>query len=305
MLETSQTHTMRFPNRRSLAKAITIVENQLNGYADLLEQLNLSSSIPVIGFTGPPGAGKSTLISACIDVYTRAGKQVAVLAVDPSSPFNKGAILGDRLRMSEHFLNPSVFIRSMASRGNLGGLSPHIFEVIDVLKSASFDAIFIETVGVGQSEVEIAAIADTTVLVLVPEAGDEIQAMKSGVLEIADVYVVNKSDREAADVFYKHLKALAEMRLHQQETIEVIKTQANQKEGVQALFDAIQRHRSSEAGKEKRIRVLSEQAMSLIRYHRTKDISFTQIEESIKQNHAQHGFNMYRFVRDFLSNYKT
>jgi LAO/AO transport system kinase len=192
-------------NKRALARAISLIENDSEGYEQLLESLNFNKNIPIIGITGPPGAGKSTLINAFTKYLIDQNKKVAVIAVDPSSPFNKGSLMGDRIRMIEHFLNPNIFIRSMASRGSLGGLAPKIFEVADLLKAAQFDYIIIETVGVGQSEIEIASLADTTVLVLVPEGGDEIQIIKSGIMEIADVFVLNKSDRSGADTFFKNL----------------------------------------------------------------------------------------------------
>src|SRR6266571_1288884 len=160
----------------------------------------LSRSISLIE-TGAPGTGKSTLTDALIGALVNDEKKIGVLCVDPSSPFNLGALLGDRIRMSEWYNHPNVFIRSLATRGNLGGLHPKIIEITDLLKAAAFDYIIIETVGVGQSEIEIAGLADVTVVVLVPEAGDEVQTMKAGLMEIADVFVVNKADRPDADLF--------------------------------------------------------------------------------------------------------
>ena len=184
---------------KALARAITRVENELTGYRELLHLLTPETGVPVTGFTGPPGAGKSTLINALVRHLRKAGKTVAVIAVDPTSPFNYGSLLGDRLRMQEHFNDEAVFIRSIATRGSLGGLSEKVIELVDLMRCAGFDHIIVETVGVGQSEVEIAGLADTTVVVLVPEAGDEIQTLKSGIMEIADVFVVNKADREGAE----------------------------------------------------------------------------------------------------------
>jgi LAO/AO transport system kinase len=194
-------------NFRKLARALTVVENDLEGSAELLKGLNPSNT-PVIGITGPPGAGKSTLVNAMINNLSAQGKSIAVLAIDPTSPFNLGSLLGDRVRMAEQFNKPNVYIRSLATRGSLGGLSGKTIEMCDVLKSVGFDYILVETVGVGQSEVEIAGLADISVVVLVPEAGDEIQSMKSGLMEIADIFVVNKSDREGADTFANNLKKL-------------------------------------------------------------------------------------------------
>jgi LAO/AO transport system kinase len=173
---------------QAIARAISLVENEVEGYEAFLQSLP-HHSVPVIGITGPPGAGKSTLTDALIGECVKRGKKVAVLCVDPSSPFNMGALLGDRIRMSEWYTNPNVFIRSLATRGSLGGLHPKIIEITEVLKAAAFDYIIVETVGVGQSEVEIAGLADTTVVVLVPESGDDIQVMKAGLMEIAHLFV--------------------------------------------------------------------------------------------------------------------
>ncbi|MDO8991892.1 MAG: methylmalonyl Co-A mutase-associated GTPase MeaB, partial [Daejeonella sp.] len=196
---------------RKLARELTIVENDLPGADDLLRDLK-SNNTPVIGITGPPGAGKSTLVNAMINQLSAKGKRIAVLAIDPTSPFNQGSLLGDRVRMAEQFNKSNVYIRSLATRGSLGGLSGKTIEMCDVLKAAGFDYILVETVGVGQSEVEIAGLADISVVVLVPESGDEIQNMKSGLMEIADIFVVNKSDREGADTFANNLRKLVHQR---------------------------------------------------------------------------------------------
>ena len=196
-------------SRKALARCISVVENNQAGSIELLQSLKLNRHTPIVGITGPPGAGKSSLIAALTKTWIARQKKVGIIAIDPSSPFNKGALMGDRVRMSEHFMHPDIYIRSMASRGSLGGLSPKIFETADVMKAAGFDYIIIETVGVGQSEVDIASLADTTLLVLVPEAGDEIQTIKSGVMEIADIYVLNKSELAGADAFYKKMYMLA------------------------------------------------------------------------------------------------
>jgi LAO/AO transport system kinase len=285
-------------NIRAISRAISGIENENAEYLELLKNLSFNNT-PVIGFTGPPGAGKSTLISACLSYLNTLNKRVAVIAVDPSSPFSKGALLGDRLRMNEHYLLPNVFIRSMATRGNLGGLSPQVFEVCDLLKAANFDYIFIETVGVGQSEVEIVALADTTVLVLVPEAGDEIQTIKSGIMEIADIFVLNKSDRSGADIFYKNLVQLAHETANEDWEIPVVQTIANDKKGIEKLFDAIVSHQTSKHHQEKKIELLLRKALQLITQSRTKDLEPESIKKSIKNEYSQN-FNLYKFVKRYI-----
>lgn len=285
-------------DRRVLAQCISMVENETKGYDEFLQQLSFNKNIPITGITGPPGAGKSTLINALAKKFTEQNKKVAIVAVDPSSPFNHGSIMGDRLRMSEHFLHPNVFIRSMATRGSLGGLAPKIFEVCDVFRAANFDHIIIETVGVGQSEVEIAALADTTILVLVPEAGDEIQTMKSGVMEIADVYVVNKSDREGADTFYNNLFIVAHTNIRNGWEAPVVKTVASKNEGIDELMNAIEKHIHASTNSDKKIHLLAEKAMMMIRNIRTKDISIHQIENDLKELIKQKYFNIYRYVKN-------
>lgn len=186
---------------RGIARCITRIEEDAPGITDCLRSLPTAGGARIIGVTGPPGAGKSTLVDALIGRMTAMGRRVAVLCVDPSSPFSHGAILGDRVRMSRWYRHPGVFIRSLATRGSLGGLHPHILEIAQFLGACPFDDILVETVGVGQSEVEITALADVTVVVLVPESGDEIQTLKAGLMEIADIFVVNKCDRPDADHF--------------------------------------------------------------------------------------------------------
>jgi LAO/AO transport system kinase len=287
-------------DKRALARCITLVENEWPGYEELLKQLNFTRSTPVIGITGPPGAGKSTLIGALAGYITSLGKKLAIIAVDPSSPFNRGALMGDRLRMSDHYLNPNIFIRSMASRGSLGGLAPKIFEVADIIKASGFDYIIIETVGVGQSEVEIAALADTTVLALVPEAGDDIQTIKSGVMEIADVYVLNKADRDGANTFVKNLSMLAHTNSRDGWEAPVIKTVATKNEGLVELLDAIEKHHQHGFNSHKKAHLMTEKAMMLIRNLRTKDISFETIEQDLQQLMTDKNFNLYQYVSKFV-----
>lgn len=292
-------------DRRAIARAITLVENQSEGYELLLSELPVNRSVPVTGITGPPGAGKSTLISALIKELTSRKNsvgnfnQVAVVAVDPTSPFTHGSLLGDRLRMHDHFNNPNVFIRSLATRGALGGLSAKTLEVIDVLRAASFDHILIETVGVGQSEVEIVSMANTTVVVLVPEAGDEIQALKSGIMEIADIFVVNKSDREGADRFVAGIhKTLHERPYNEQWSIPVIKTIASRNEGVHELTDAVIRHAEVHPP-QLNIHLRAEHVYRLIQHDKMKGISVDTIAAQLKEKMLNADFNLYAFVKEF------
>lgn len=199
--------------RPALARAISLVEDQRPGFRELLHALHPRvGRAHRVGITGPPGAGKSTLVAALVSAYRERDQSVAVIAVDPTSPFTGGALLGDRIRMNEIALDPGVFIRSMATRGSAGGLALTTEEVADVLDAAGFDQILIETVGVGQTELGIAAAADTTMVVLVPESGDGIQAMKAGLMEVADLFVVNKSDRPGADRMAREISQMLHLR---------------------------------------------------------------------------------------------
>ncbi len=222
----------------SIARAISSIENEDAEVEDFLSNLT-PSAIPVIGITGPPGAGKSTLISSLIGNYVLQNKKVAVISVDPSSVKHKGALLGDRIRMKDWYLHPSVYIRSLASRLHLGGLVKSTHKIVKFLKSTGFDIVILETVGVGQSEVEVASVANPTLLVLVPEAGDDIQMMKSGLFEVANIFVVNKSDRADAKKFLSHLKISLNDRIQSGEKIGIIETIANTGVGIEALDNCI------------------------------------------------------------------
>jgi LAO/AO transport system kinase len=225
-------------NFNSIARVISSIENEIVGVDDFLATLN-PNFFPVIGITGPPGAGKSTLISVLIGNYILQNKKIAIISVDPSSVKHKGALLGDRIRMKDWYLHPSVYIRSLASRLHLGGLVKSIHKITKFLKSTGFDIVILETVGVGQSEVEVASVANVTLLVLVPEAGDDIQMMKSGLFEVANIFVVNKSDRADAKKFLSHLTTSLNDRMQSGEKIGIIETIANTGQGIEALDDCI------------------------------------------------------------------
>lgn len=232
-------------NRRLLAKMLTLIENEVPDTKTLLDGIvGKVGHAYRIGLTGPPGAGKSTLVNAMAKSLASQNKKIGIIAVDPSSPFTGGAILGDRYRMSEIGVHPDIFIRSMATRGSTGGLVRTSSHVADVMDAAGMDYIIFETVGVGQSEIDIVEHADTTVVVLVPESGDGVQAMKAGLMEIADVFVINKSDRAQADLIKRELEAAIELRPHDDDTWlpKVIKTIATTQEGIDGVVDQIELH---------------------------------------------------------------
>jgi LAO/AO transport system kinase len=280
---------------KALARCITIVENELEGYEEILISLKPKAT-PVIGITGPPGAGKSSLINALLNVLSKQNKKTGIIAIDPTSPFNFGSLLGDRIRMSGHFTNDNIFIRSLATRGSLGGLSAKAIEITDVMRAFGFDQIIVETVGVGQSEVEIAGLADTTVLVLVPEGGDEVQAIKSGIMEIADIFVVNKGDRDGAETFIKNIRQLLHLRKASDWEIPVIKTVASKEEGVKELLEKIQLH-SKINDPDRKNHLLAEKAYRLISNYRMKDVKKSDLLKEIESASEKKDFNLYEFVR--------
>lgn len=287
-------------NHQSIARAISLVENEVEGYDHFLQNLPIGKT-PITGITGPPGAGKSTLTDALIGHWTAQGKKVAILCIDPSSPFNMGALLGDRIRMSDWYNHPGVYIRSLATRGSLGGLHPYIIEITAILQTAGFDEIIVETVGVGQSEIEIAGLADTTVVVVVPEAGDEVQTMKAGLMEIADVFVVNKSDRPDADSFVKNLRLMMAPAFNTDKKIEVIKTVASQKEGIAELANAIETHQQHMSFNNRKIWLLTERVYQLIARNRMKPYDKKAIYQALQAKASKEQFNLFTFVNEYAN----
>jgi len=233
-------------DKRALARAITLIESDDPAGWELVREVYPNTGkARIVGFTGPPGVGKSTLIGALTGELRKADRQVAVLSIDPSSPFTRGALLGDRIRLSEHFLDPGVFIRSMASRGALGGLSEAALQVALAMDAAGKDDVLIETVGVGQAEIDIVDHADTIVLALMPGSGDSIQALKAGVMEIPDVIVVNKADHPMTDTMVREVRGVLALS-HDPEgwKVPILRTEAARGEGVAELAEKIDEHRA-------------------------------------------------------------
>jgi LAO/AO transport system kinase len=281
---------------RSVARALTIVENNLNGAAHLLKSLTFNTYTPVTGITGPPGAGKSTLVNAIINNLVQQGKKVAVLAIDPTSPFNFGSLLGDRIRMASHFNHPDVFIRSLATRGSLGGLSAKTIEMTDVLKASGFDHIIVETVGVGQSEVEIAGLADLTFVMLVPEAGDEIQNIKSGLMEIADAFIINKADRDGADLFINNLKKILQQ--SKESKVSIFKTIASKNEGIDAITNFILGN--PQIKNSRRELLLTQKVYNIIQQNKMEGIDKKKLQQDIAKATKAGTFNIYKFAEGYL-----
>jgi len=231
-------------DKRALARAISLVENDdPEGWALVRAVYPKTGRASMVGFTGPPGVGKSTLIGRLVEHARAREREVAVLSIDPSSPFTKGALLGDRIRLTDHFLDPGVYIRSMATRGSLGGLSEATLQAALLMDASGKDDVFLETVGVGQAEVDIIDHADTVVLVLMPGSGDSIQALKAGVMEIPDVIAVNKADHPLTDTMVREIRGVLSLGSQEGWRVPIIKTEASRGEGIEELAEKMGEHR--------------------------------------------------------------
>jgi LAO/AO transport system kinase len=271
-------------DKRALARAITLVENDDPAGWDLVREVYpRTGQATVIGFTGPPGVGKSTLLAALTKLERERERTVAVLSIDPSSPFTKGALLGDRIRLTEHFLDPGVFIRSMANRGALGGLSEAALQAALLMDASGRDLVFLETVGVGQAEVDIIDHADTVVLVLQPGSGDSIQALKAGVMEIPDVIVINKAQHPLADTMVREVKAVLALGPPVDWEVPIVRTEAARGEGVAELAEKLAEHREHIKAQgtlsERRRRNLMNEVLAIATYRMRR-----QLEESVRED---------------------
>lgn len=281
-----------------LSKIISMVENEQQGSQAVLKELYpYLGKAYRIGFTGPPGSGKSTLVNLVAKSFVDRGMKVGIIAVDPTSSFTGGAILGDRYRMNDIVLHPNIFIRSMASRGSFGGLVRTAYQVADVMDAYGMDIIIFETVGVGQSEIEIVEYADSTVVVLVPESGDGVQAMKAGLMEIADIFVINKSDREQADSIKHEVESMLELKAHDKDSwlTPVIKTIATQKTGIEEILDQIEKHK---------VHLTASGEMQRRRKERVRHELLRLIEEKIRKQWVEKDFigRIQSHIDDIFSN---
>ncbi len=271
-------------DKRALARAITLVENDDPAGWELVKEVYPhTGQAAVIGFTGPPGVGKSTLLGALTKLERERDQTVAVLSVDPSSPFTKGALLGDRIRLVDHFLDPGVFIRSMANRGALGGLSEAALQAALLMDASGRDLVFVETVGVGQAEVDIIDHADTVVLVLMPGSGDSIQALKAGVMEIPDVIVVNKADHPLTDTMVREIKGVLALGPRPDWPVPIIRTEAMRGEGIAELAEKLTEHRTyiKEQGtlSERRRRNLMSEVLAIATFRMRREL-----EDSLRED---------------------
>lgn len=302
-------------DKRSVARLISLVESDNTLNSEYLKEIhpNIGKAYR-IGITGPPGAGKSTITNQLTKNYLKKDKRVGIVAIDPTSPFTGGALLGDRVRMTDIGMNEGVFIRSMATRGSLGGLSKKAIDASDVLDAAGYDIIILETVGVGQSELDIAKAADTTIVVLVPESGDSVQAMKAGLMEIADIFILNKSDRPGSQQAYTALQTILMIKDHDENTWmpKIIKTIASENQGIVEIDDEIERHRVFMKEKNLFISKRERQAKARIKEiveHKLKDELWSETGENLLNSTLGKvilgNFSPYHIAEEIIEDFKS
>jgi LAO/AO transport system kinase len=300
---------LRSGDSRALARAISAVENHTPGWSELLKALfPHTGRARILGLTGAPGAGKSTLVDRLAGRYRKDNRTVGIIAVDPSSPYTGGAILGDRIRMQEHFSDPGIYIRSMATRGSLGGLARTTADVASVLDASGRDVILIETVGVGQDEVDIVRLADITVVILVPGMGDDVQTIKAGIMEIADIFVVNKSDYEGAERVEREIRALQSLALRSDRwTPPIVKTVASEGKGIEELAAALEDYeaylRQENLARKRNIQNWQERLLAMLRdsllEQARQQMTDGKLAEYAREV-AEHKRNPYTLIEDML-----
>ena len=301
---------IRSGDLRALARAISLVENRKEGWRDLLKGLfPLTGKARIIGLTGSPGAGKSTLVDQLALNFRSEKKSVGIIAVDPTSPYTGGAILGDRIRMQQHFSDLGIFIRSMATRGSLGGLARATADVTTVLDAAGRDVVLIETVGVGQDEIDVVRVADITVVILVPGMGDDVQTSKAGIMEIADIFVINKSDREGAERVEREIRALQSLAIRSDKwTPPIVKTVASEGSGIDELANAIRNYENLLRGhdllRKKNVQNWEERLIEMLRETLLEQVSARVGRENLERYAAEiadHKRDPYTLVEEILA----